>query len=82
MDEYEFSLLYMPTEEAKEEKKINSQKLIYAACSRAKNNLICVKVLKNDEVKPFKQLFPDAELINQGTLLEGIRIACLFLVET
>lgn len=59
---YDFSLLYLQEEESK--KKIDSQKLIYVACSRARKNLICVKVLTNDEVKPFLQLFPNAELVN------------------
>ena len=69
-NEYDFSLLYMPTEESKMEKKNNSQKLIYVACSRAKNNLICVKVLPIDEVEPFKKLFPKAELVVQMPNLE------------
>lgn len=60
---YDFSLLYLPEDESKKEKKINSQKLIYVACSRARKNLICVKVLTNDEVEHFLQLFPNAELV-------------------
>jgi DNA helicase-2/ATP-dependent DNA helicase PcrA len=62
--EYDFSLLYQQTESFKASKRIDSQKLIYVACSRARNNLICVKVLTDDEVSPFLQLFPQAEFIN------------------
>lgn len=59
-NEYDFSLLYKP-DERKIEKQVNSQKLIYVACSRAKNNLVCVRVLTSDEVGMFKKVFPQAE---------------------
>ena len=59
-NEYDFSLLYKP-DERKIEKQVNSQKLIYVACSRAKNNLVCVRVLTSDEVGMFKKMFPQAE---------------------
>lgn len=61
-NEYDFSLLYKP-DVLKIEKQENSQKLIYVACSRAKNNLICVRVLTRNEVELFKQIFPQAEEI-------------------
>lgn len=61
-NEYDFSLLYKPDEQ-KIEKQVNSQKLIYVACSRAKNNLVCFRVLTSNEVEPFKQIFPQAEEI-------------------
>lgn len=61
-NEYDFSLLYK-TDTQKIEKQVNSQKLIYVACSRAKNNLVCVRVLTSNEVKLFKQIFPQAEEI-------------------
>lgn len=64
-NKYDFSLLYLPQDESKMEKKINSQKLIYVACSRARKNLVCVKVLTSNEVEPFLQLFPNAELVDQ-----------------
>lgn len=59
-NEYNFSLLYRSNEQ-KSKKEIASQKLIYVACSRAKNNLVCVRVLTNSEVEPFKKIFPQAE---------------------
>lgn len=61
-NEYDFSLLYK-TDTQKIEKQVNSQKLIYVACSRAKNNLVCVRVLTSNEVELFKQIFPQAEEI-------------------
>lgn len=61
---YDFSLLYLPQDESKMEKKIVSQKLIYVACSRARKNLVCVKVLTSNEVEPFLQLFPNAVLVD------------------
>lgn len=61
-NEYDFSLLYKPNEQ-KIEKQVNSQKLIYVACSRAKNNLVCIRVLSRNEIEPFVRLFPQAEEI-------------------
>ncbi len=61
-NEYDFSLLYKP-DERKNEKQVNSQKLIYVACSRAKNNLVCVRVLTSSEVELFKRVFPESEEI-------------------
>ncbi|MBD5086492.1 MAG: ATP-dependent helicase [Clostridiales bacterium] len=58
-NQYDFSLLYKEGEK-NVEKKINSQKLIYVACSRAKKNLACVRVLTNSEVEQFKHRFPNA----------------------
>lgn len=63
-NEYDFSLLYKTADSSKREKAIRSQKLIYVACSRAKHNLICIKVLTSDEVPAFLQRFPEAELID------------------
>lgn len=62
-NEYDFSLLYKP-DERKIEKQENSQKLIYVACSRAKNNLVCVRVLTSSEVKAFTELFPQAQKVS------------------
>lgn len=61
-NEYDFSLLYKPDEQ-KIEKQVNSQKLIYVACSRAKNNLVCVRVLTSSEVEAFTELFPQAQKV-------------------
>ena len=63
-NEYDFSLLYKTTDESKRDKAKRSQKLIYVACSRAKYNLICTKVLTSDELPAFLQCFPDAELVD------------------
>lgn len=59
-NEYDFSLLYK-LDEQKIGKKINSQKLIYVACSRARKDLVCIRVLERSEVELFIQKFPQAE---------------------
>ena len=43
---------------------LRSQKLRYVACSRAKKNLVCIRVLTSDEVSAFLQYFPDAVLVD------------------
>ena len=65
-NEYDFSLLYRPDGQ-KIEKQVNSQKLIYVACSRAKNNLVCVRILTASEVEPFKQVFPQSEEVTMSS---------------
>lgn len=67
-NKYDFSLLFSPndTKKEKKEKKENSQKLIYVACSRARKSLICIKLLLADEVEEFKRFFPIAEEISSS----------------
>lgn len=60
-NEYDFSLMYSEHDKAKDKKHFNSQKLIYVACSRARNSVVCIKVLKAEEVDGFKRLFPNAK---------------------
>lgn len=62
-NEYKFSSLYLPESDSNANRKINSKKLIYVACSRAMSGLVCVKVLTADEVDSFKSTFPSAEQI-------------------
>ena len=40
------------------EMKSKVQKLYYVACSRAKSNLICLKLITQDEEDMFKKYFP------------------------
>ena len=62
--EYDFSLIYRePEDSQKQERKKKTQNLAYVSCSRARNNLICVRVLEPDEIGVFKQRFPRAEEI-------------------
>ena len=65
--EYDFSLIYSPFTEGKAKKRNDSQKLIYVACSRAKNNLICIRVLMKGELNNFLNIFPNAELFKDYT---------------
>lgn len=66
-NEYDFSLIYSQSIEGKSKKRNDSQKLIYVACSRAKNNLICIRVLVKDELNDFLKAFPNAELFKDYT---------------
>lgn len=61
--EYNFKLLYFddPKKNVVKEK---SQKLIYVACSRARKDLICVKMLTQDEEVSFCERFPMAQKID------------------
>ena len=55
---YSFKSLFDPDDN---EKKLKNQKLFYVACSRAKKNLYCLRVVKNeDEKKELLAFFPDA----------------------
>lgn len=60
--EYDFSLLYSG-DITKPKKKENSQKLIYVACSRARKNLICIKLITSEEEALFCKRFPYAQRI-------------------
>lgn len=55
---YDFKSIFNSTED-NEKKKHKNQKLVYVACSRAKVNLTCVKLISNDEeqdiIKYFKE---------------------------
>lgn len=62
-NDYDFSLLYKDAVDSNQKKKVESQRLIYVACSRAQKDLVCLKILTNDEIDSFKQLFPKAEYI-------------------
>ncbi|MDE6252756.1 MAG: AAA family ATPase [Lachnospiraceae bacterium] len=66
-NQYDFSLIYSPFSEEKTKKRNNSQKLIYVACSRARNNLICIRVLAKDELSDFLKVFPNAEPLRDYT---------------
>ncbi|PKM49720.1 MAG: ATP-dependent helicase [Firmicutes bacterium HGW-Firmicutes-7] len=59
-NEYDFSLIYSPQGVQKAKKQANSQKLIYVACSRARNSVVCFKILKEEEINDFKKAFPNA----------------------
>ena len=66
--EYNFKLLYLD-EPKKKPIKEKTQKLIYVACSRARKNLICVKMLTQEEETAFCQRFPTAQKVN---ILESV----------
>ena len=60
--DYDFGLIYNPVAE-KVGKQAKSEKLIYVACSRAKKDLVCIRVLTADEEESFKNKFPQAEKV-------------------
>jgi DNA helicase II / ATP-dependent DNA helicase PcrA len=72
-NEYDFSLMYSTHDKSKAKKRLNSQKLIYVACSRARNSLVCVKILKSDEVDDFKKLFPNARRFKDYRQNDGLQ---------
>lgn len=57
-NEYDFTNLFDSNNN--EDKKIDSQKLFYVACSRAKTNLTCVRLIKEDEESFLKSFFNSA----------------------
>ncbi|MGX8851098.1 UvrD-helicase domain-containing protein [Amedibacillus sp. YH-ame10] len=62
--EYDFSTIYNDKQaQLKQKQWMNSQKLIYVACSRAKKSLVCIRLLLESEVECFKNKFPNAEEI-------------------
>ncbi len=62
-NEYNFSSLYLNDADSNANRVTNSKKLIYVACSRAMNGLVCLKILTPDEEDMFKSAFPFAEKI-------------------
>lgn len=53
---YQFKTLF-ESPCSKAEMKLKVQKLFYVACSRAKNNLICVRLVTEDEEADFRECF-------------------------
>ena len=66
--EYDFSLLWRPDPD-RVERQEKSQKLIYVACSRARKDLVCIRIMTPDEEKAFVEKFPKAEKIDVFELL-------------
>jgi DNA helicase-2/ATP-dependent DNA helicase PcrA len=62
-NEYDFSLIYLDKTE-RSKKRDNSQKLIYVACSRARKNLLCVRLVTPTEEPLFCKKFPMAQKID------------------
>ncbi|WP_271812910.1 UvrD-helicase domain-containing protein [Clostridium beijerinckii] len=63
-NEYDFTSLIQSDAIANQEKRIRSLNLTYVACSRARSNLICIKLISKDEEIHWKNLFPDNEKID------------------
>jgi DNA helicase-2/ATP-dependent DNA helicase PcrA len=61
-NEYNFSCIFDDSEQNLE-KKLKNQKLFYVACTRAVNNLICVKLIQECERDDLINAFPDSEEI-------------------
>lgn len=56
-NEYDFKLLYLDSS-IRNKKRDNSQKLVYVACSRARKNLLCIKIVTPEEESDFCRQFP------------------------
>lgn len=65
--EYDFSFKNIEQDISKERKRLNSQRLIYVACSRARNSVICTRVIGIDEKDDFLKMFPNATLFKDYT---------------
>jgi len=66
---YQFKTLFESSCD-KAEMKLKVQKLFYVACSRAKNNLICVRLITSDEENAFTQCFSQEVSVNKVELYE------------
>lgn len=60
--EYDFSILYSG-DITNVKKRENSQKLIYVACSRARTNLICIRLIAPEEEASFCKRFHNAQRV-------------------
>lgn len=61
--EYSFKSIFDPRE-TDLQKKLKNLKLFYVACSRAKGNLICIKLISKDEERDIKNFFVDTQKID------------------
>ncbi|MCF6276714.1 MAG: hypothetical protein L3J07_02575 [Candidatus Magasanikbacteria bacterium] len=59
-NQYDFQIIFSDEEL---EKKLKNQKLFYVACSRAVKNLICIKLIKEDEENNLLNYFSNYEKI-------------------
>ncbi|MEX6699340.1 UvrD-helicase domain-containing protein [Peribacillus frigoritolerans] len=66
--EYSFKKIFDPIE-TDLQKKLKNQKLVYVACSRAKTNLTCVRLISSDEEREIKNFFMDTNKIELPELL-------------
>ena len=62
-NEYNFKTIYDGTP-SDDVHRIRAQRLFYVACSRARSNLTCVKLIEESEEVAFKRTFPFAQKIN------------------
>lgn len=67
--DYDFATLYNGTN-PNDTRRIRTQKLFYVACSRARTNLTCVRLLEEGEVQSYLDVFPNAKDI--GELLPSL----------
>jgi DNA helicase-2/ATP-dependent DNA helicase PcrA len=61
-NEYDFKSIFDPAE-LDEDKKKKNQRLVYVACSRAKKNLRCVRLVSADEKSIFTNAFANTTII-------------------
>ena len=61
--EYDFKSIYLDLS-IRNKKRDNSQKLIYVSCSRARKNLLCIKLVTPEEEVDFCKKFPMSEKID------------------
>jgi DNA helicase-2/ATP-dependent DNA helicase PcrA len=62
-NDYDFKSVYQSPENAKQRRKrLKNLKLVYVACSRAKKNLVCIKLIEPDEEEKLIKLFHGASI--------------------
>lgn len=62
-NEYDFKSIYSPAIDPKSiRKKDKNLKLVYVACSRAKKNLVCLKIIDSTEEQSLLELFQGADI--------------------
>lgn len=57
-NEYDFNAVFV-ADEGDLDKKHKNQKLIYVACSRAKSNLTCARMIKSTELESYSKFFSE-----------------------
>ena len=67
-NQYNFNIIFDSTYK-EEKKKLKNQRLVYVACSRAKTNLTCVKLISKDEEVEIKKFFKDSIKIEMERLV-------------
>ena len=71
-NEYDFSSIYASCS-PNTNRSINSKKLIYVACSRAQNELACIRIIKPEEENEYVKLLREVyNILKDDEVLEAL----------